>query len=185
MFLDFFYALRKHGLDVSVGEWMTLMEGMEKGLHRSSFSGFYFLARAIVVKSEAEFDKFDQTFAEVFKDVPYEGPVPDEVMQWLLHPKEDLQSDLQELMMRTGGHDGTGGGGHAKLLFHFLDQIIKLKDGHGFDRRNNLLTSHRNFPPIYMLCCWFQAAITLRRPASCAAPRSGIRTWTQRSSCCP
>ena len=39
MFLDFFYALRKHGLDVSVGEWMTLMEGMEKGLHRSSFSG--------------------------------------------------------------------------------------------------------------------------------------------------
>ena len=72
MFLDFFYALRKHGLDVSVGEWMTLMEGMEKGLHRSSFSGFYHLARAIVVKSEAEFDKFDQTFAEVFKEA-FEG----------------------------------------------------------------------------------------------------------------
>ena len=124
MFLDFFYALRDHGLDVSVGEWMTLMEGLEKGLHRSSFSGFYHLARAIVVKSEAEFDKFDQTFAEVFKDVPYEGPVPDEVMQWLLHPKEDLHSDLQELMMRTGGHDGT-----FEELLKMMEETLKKQDG--------------------------------------------------------
>ena len=101
MFLEFFYTLRKNGLDVSLNEWMTLMEALEKGLHDQSFTGFYHLARAIVVKSEVEFDKFDQTFVEVFKGVPYEGPVPDEVMKWLLKPKEDLHNDFTEDMKQV------------------------------------------------------------------------------------
>ncbi len=101
MFLEFFYTLRKNGLDVSLNEWMTLMEALEKGLHDQSFTGFYHLARAIVVKSEVEFDKFDQTFVEVFKGVPYEGPVPDEVMKWLLKPKEDLHNDFSEDMKQV------------------------------------------------------------------------------------
>ncbi|MDD5833350.1 MAG: VWA domain-containing protein [Clostridiales bacterium] len=99
MFLQFFYKLRKNGLDVSLNEWMTLMSALEKGLHKQSFTGFYHLARAIVVKSEVEFDKFDQTFVEVFKGVPYEGPVPDEVMKWLQNPKDTLNRDFYDDMM--------------------------------------------------------------------------------------
>ena len=67
MFVAFFYLLRQRGLDVSPNEWMTLLEGMEKGLHKSSLTGFYHLCRAIVVKSEVEFDRFDQGFLEFFK----------------------------------------------------------------------------------------------------------------------
>lgn len=33
MFAAFFYLLRQRGLHVSLNEWMTLLEGMEKGLH--------------------------------------------------------------------------------------------------------------------------------------------------------
>ena len=40
-------------MDVSLNEWITLLEGMEKGLHHSSLTGFYQLCRAILVKSEA------------------------------------------------------------------------------------------------------------------------------------
>ena len=58
MFAAFFYLLRQRGLDVSLNEWMTLLEGMEKGLHHSSLTGFYHLCRAVVVKSETEFDRF-------------------------------------------------------------------------------------------------------------------------------
>ena len=36
MFAAFFYLLRQRGLDVSLNEWMTLLEGMEKGLHHST-----------------------------------------------------------------------------------------------------------------------------------------------------
>ena len=60
MFVAVFYLLRQRGLDVSPNEWMTLLEGMEKGLHKSSLTGFYHLCRAIVVKSEVEFDRFDR-----------------------------------------------------------------------------------------------------------------------------
>ena len=55
MFAAFFYRLRERGLDVSLNEWMTLLEAMAKGLHQSSLTGFYHLCRAIVVKSEVEY----------------------------------------------------------------------------------------------------------------------------------
>ena len=58
MFAAFFYLLRQRGLHVSLNEWMTLLEGMEKGLHHSTLTGFYHLCRAVVVKSEAEFDRY-------------------------------------------------------------------------------------------------------------------------------
>ena len=67
MFVSFFYLLRQRGLDVSPNEWMTLLEGMEKGLHHSSLTGFYHLCRAIIVKSEVEYDRFDQIFLEFFR----------------------------------------------------------------------------------------------------------------------
>ena len=69
MFAAFFYLLRQRGLHVSLNEWMTLLEGMEKGLHHSTLTGFYHLCRAIVVKNETEFDRFDQIFLEFFKNV--------------------------------------------------------------------------------------------------------------------
>ena len=97
MFLSFFYLLRARGLDVSPNEWMTLLEGMEKGLHHSSLTGFYHLCRAIVVKNETEFDRFDQVFLEFFKGVPFQGELPEELMDWLNHPAEDLGRTIEEL----------------------------------------------------------------------------------------
>lgn len=97
MFASFFYLLRQRGLDVSLNEWLTLLEGMERGLHRSSLTGFYQLCRAVLVKSEAEYDRFDQVFLEFFKDVPWQGELPEEVLQWLEHPKEDLGETVRRL----------------------------------------------------------------------------------------
>ena len=106
MFAAFFYLLRARGLDVSLNEWLTLLEGMEKGLHGSSLTGFYFLCRAVVVKSEAEYDRFDQAFAEFFKDVPHKGELPEKLLEWLNHPSEDLKGSLEELK-RRGGQEKT------------------------------------------------------------------------------
>ena len=97
MFVAFFYLLRQRGLDVSVNEWMTLLEGLEKGLHDASLTGFYHLCRAIVVKSEVEYDRFDQVFLEFFKDVPFKGELPDELMNWLNSPSEDLRRTVEQL----------------------------------------------------------------------------------------
>ncbi len=50
MFLDFFYALRRRNVPVSLTEWMTLMQALSLGLHDSSLDGFYRLARSVLVK---------------------------------------------------------------------------------------------------------------------------------------
>ena len=60
MFSDFLYLLRKRGLKVSMTEWMALQEALDKGLHNASFTGFYHLCRALLAKSEADFDRFDR-----------------------------------------------------------------------------------------------------------------------------
>ncbi len=97
MFAAFFYLLRQRGLAISLNEWLVLLEGMEQGLHRSTLTGFYHLCRAVLIKSETDYDRFDQVFLEFFKDVPYKGELPDELMDWLNHPSEDLQRTIEEL----------------------------------------------------------------------------------------
>ena len=97
MFASFFYLLRSRGLDVSLNEWMTLIRAMEQGLHHSSLTGFYHLCRAVIIKNETEFDRFDQVFLEFFRDVPYQGELPEELLDWLNHPSEDLQRTIAQL----------------------------------------------------------------------------------------
>lgn len=97
MFAAFFYLLRSRGLDVSLNEWITLLEGLDRGLHRSTLTGFYRLCRAVAVKSEAEYDRFDQAFLEFFQGVPWEGELPEELLEWLNHPAEDLGRTIEEL----------------------------------------------------------------------------------------
>ena len=104
MFVEFFYLLRDRGLKISLNEWMTLLLGLEKGLHGSSLTGFYQLCRAVLIKTEADFDRFDQVFLEFFKGVPFEGELPDELMDWLNHPTEDLGRSI-ERMKELSFHD--------------------------------------------------------------------------------
>ena len=99
MFASFFYLLRQRGLDVSLNEWLTLLQGMEQGLHRSSLTGFYQLCRAVLVKSEAEYDRFDQVFLEFFKDVPWQGELPEEVLGGITPA---AGADASALGMKTG-----------------------------------------------------------------------------------
>ena len=122
MFVAFFYLLRQRGLDVSLNEWMTLLEGMEKGLHRSSLTGFYYLCRAIVVKSEVEFDRFDQVFLEFFKDIPFKGDLPEEMLEWLEHPSEDLKRTIEEL--KSAGFPDES----MEELLKLLEERLKEQD---------------------------------------------------------
>ena len=61
MFVAFFYLLRQRGLDVSLNEWMTLLEGMEKGpAGNTSLAAAFSLAQEldqdqIIVAQETEY----------------------------------------------------------------------------------------------------------------------------------
>jgi uncharacterized protein with von Willebrand factor type A (vWA) domain len=101
VFIDFFYLLRHNGLNVSFNEWMVLMEALGKGLAQNSLLGFYYLCRAVLIKTEADFDKFDQVFLEYFESVQNFDEIPQEFFDWLKEPKEMKPFDKEEVDART------------------------------------------------------------------------------------
>ena len=66
MFLPFFDRLRSVGVPVSLREYLAFLEGMQAGLVTYDIDGFYYLARAAMVKDERNLDRFDRAFSEVF-----------------------------------------------------------------------------------------------------------------------
>lgn len=111
MFLQFFYLLRARGLEVSINEWMTLVEALDKGLANASLLGFYHLCRSILIKTESEYDKFDQVFAEYFQGIETPEDLPDEFWRWL--EESDLERDLEDL-------------GDKKLFAKELEELLKM-----------------------------------------------------------
>lgn len=96
MFLSFFYLLRAKGLDISLHEWMTLIEALDKGLSQSSLTRFYYLCRAVLVKHEADFDKFDEAFLEFFKELVASNELSKEMISWLENPKEKIEEPFDQ-----------------------------------------------------------------------------------------
>lgn len=91
MFTKFFHSLREKGLHVTLGEFLTLQDALEKNLCGSSLTQFYYVSRMILVKSETDYDKFDMAFEECFKAVQGEKSVTKQMLRWL------DKSDLEEL----------------------------------------------------------------------------------------
>ncbi|MCR4728888.1 MAG: VWA containing CoxE family protein [Lachnospiraceae bacterium] len=92
MFSTFFYTLKAKGLECSLSEWLALFDALNKGLDGGSLTGFYYMARAILVKNETDFDKFDLAFEECFKGIKSENQITDRMLEWL------DKSEFQELM---------------------------------------------------------------------------------------
>ncbi|MEL6503045.1 MAG: VWA domain-containing protein [Pseudomonadota bacterium] len=67
MFTNLFYSLREAKVPISLREYLTLLEAMEKQVAVWDVEEFYFLARSALVKDERNIDKFDRVFAQVFK----------------------------------------------------------------------------------------------------------------------
>ena len=95
MFVDFFFTLRESGVPVSPTAFLTLHRALGTGLI-ASLNDFYTAARAILVKSERYFDRYDQVFAHYFEGAELpdtEGLELDELAramleEWLRNPRE-------------------------------------------------------------------------------------------------
>jgi uncharacterized protein with von Willebrand factor type A (vWA) domain len=129
IFLSFFYRLRAGGLAVTPQQWLTLIEGLARGLHGSSLVGFYSLARGILVRDESELDDFDLIFGAHFEGLDdavlaiekegwdwLENPVPAPVIDpaWRdLFERLDVEALLAEFEKRLAEqHERHDGGNH-------------------------------------------------------------------------
>lgn len=97
MFTGFHSMLRAAGLQVGVGEWLTVVQALESGQIGPSLRAFYSAARAIVCRDEADFDRFDQAFAAYFQGVALPTPVINELQSWLDSPLQAPPLSTEEL----------------------------------------------------------------------------------------
>ena len=67
MFVAFFETLRQHGIPVSLREYLSFLAALKTGLVTYDVEGFYYLARAAMVKDERHLDRFDRAFAKTFE----------------------------------------------------------------------------------------------------------------------
>jgi len=103
MLTQFFYALRAAKLPVSIKEHLALLDALDQNVigpgnpDACSMEDFYFLSRAILVKDEKHYDKFDKAFGAYFKGVDaiadFSKPIPSD---WLRKEIEKLLTDSQK-----------------------------------------------------------------------------------------
>ncbi|MFG1479278.1 VWA domain-containing protein [Xanthobacter sp. V4C-4] len=125
MFIAFFEALKTAGVPVSVREYLTLMEAMDRDLAGRQVETFYYLARASLVKDERHLDKFDQVFGHCFKGLEAalgeDGhAIPQDWLRKLTekHLTEEEKKQIEAL------------GGLDKLLDTLAERLKEQKERH-------------------------------------------------------
>jgi uncharacterized protein with von Willebrand factor type A (vWA) domain len=106
--IQFFFMLREGGLKVSITEFLTLLEVLEKRIAGYSVEEFYYLARACLVKDESLYDRFDRVFSAHFKGIQqlFGEDVHEIPEDWLRRQFERLMSDEEKAMVESmGGWD--------------------------------------------------------------------------------
>jgi uncharacterized protein with von Willebrand factor type A (vWA) domain len=110
MLLPFFTALRDAKVPVSMKEWLHLMEAMDKDVAGRRVDDFYHLSRAVLVKDEKHYDRFDQVFGKVFAGIETVGagdePALDVPEDWLRLLNEKYLTDEEKAQIEAlGGFD--------------------------------------------------------------------------------
>ncbi|MEC8086715.1 MAG: VWA domain-containing protein [Pseudomonadota bacterium] len=89
MFVQFFYNLKEARIPVTIREFLTFLEALDKGVAQANIDEFYYLARAALVKDERFFDTFDLVLENFFKGAMHKTAglldeyIPEEWLQGL------------------------------------------------------------------------------------------------------
>ncbi len=135
MFVPFFYDLRENGIPVTPTAFLRLQKALGLGLV-TSWDDFYSVARSILVKSERDFDAYDEVFVRFFTGVEkrsHKGIAIDDALRallndWLKDPEElarALGLTPEQLLRMTG----------EELERYFLERLKDQKGAHHGGRK--------------------------------------------------
>lgn len=82
MFADFLFHLRSGGLPVGMGEWQIFVGALERGVIGTP-DELYAIGRALLCRTEADFDRYDLAFAAAFRDAVLTDALREKLEQWL------------------------------------------------------------------------------------------------------
>jgi len=124
VFFSFFAELREAKVPVSLREYLTLMEAMQKRVAAFDIEDFYFLARTALVKDERHLDRFDRVFGHCFKGIETPADprtaIPDE---WLRKLAERFLTEEEKQTIEALG-------GWEKLMETLRQRLAEQRSRH-------------------------------------------------------
>lgn len=105
MFLDFFLLLKNDGFPVTLKEYLTFLEALDRDVIGYDTTDFYYLSRCVMVKDERHLDRFDKLFSAYFRgaqlaDTEQFMQIP---LEWLRKNFENVLSEEDKQMIRSMG----------------------------------------------------------------------------------
>jgi uncharacterized protein with von Willebrand factor type A (vWA) domain len=125
MLLTFFTELRAAKVPVTLREYLTLLDALDRDLADKKVEDFYYLSRACLVKDERNLDKFDRVFGHVFRGIESlaaaldAAEIPEE---WLRKLAEKYLSEEEKQQLEAMGWD--------KLLETLKERLKEQKGRH-------------------------------------------------------
>ena len=125
MLINLFQTVRSSGVPCTLRELLDLLGALEKQMVFANIDDFYYLSRAILVKDEKHYDKFDKAFEIYFRGMEkledvFQALIPED---WLRKAFEkELDSEELKKIKSLGGLD--------KLLEEFKKRLEEQKERH-------------------------------------------------------
>jgi len=125
MFLDFFLLLKNDGIPVTIREYLTFLEALDKDVVEYSVDDFYFLSRTSLIKHEHHLDRFDLLFGYFF-----EGIERIDMEEFMKIPEEWLKKSFVNRLTDEDKEMIKAMGGLDKLLERLKELMKTQKERH-------------------------------------------------------
>ena len=113
---------------MSLREYLAFIEGVSAGLVTYDVDGFYYLARAAMVKDERHLDRFDQAFAHVFGGL--EQITAEDVLEATEIPAEWLEKLAEKHLSEAERAEIEAMGGFDRLMEALRKRLEDQKGRH-------------------------------------------------------
>jgi len=125
MFLDFFLLLKNDGFPVTLKEYLTFLEALDRDVIGYDTTDFYYLSRCVMVKDERHLDRFDKLFSAYFR-----GAQLADTEQFLQIPLEWLRKNFKNALSEEDKQMIRSMGGLEELMERLKEIFEKQKKRH-------------------------------------------------------
>ena len=128
MFLNFFIELRNVKVPVSLREYLSLLDCLDKNVISFKVENFYYLSRASLIKNEKHIDRFDLVFSKVFKGI--EDISLEDLLNKVDIPKEWVKKLSEKLLTPEEMEEIKSLGGFDKLMETLKKRLSEQEKRH-------------------------------------------------------
>ena len=128
MFLNFFIELRNVKIPVSLKEYLSLLDCLDKNVISYKVENFYYLSRASLIKNEKHIDRFDLVFSKVFKGI--EDISLEDLLNKVDIPKEWVKKLSEKLLTPEEMEEIKSLGGFDKLMETLKKRLSEQEKRH-------------------------------------------------------